>query len=100
MLWDPSGSLFFSLLFITMASAPRSTAIYSRPGCPFCTKIKEVYKSKGWSYSEYVLGTNFTREQFYAEFGQNSTFPQVIIGGRKMGGCTETVKYLREQQLL
>jgi len=83
-----------------MANAPRSTAIYTRSGCPFCTKIKEVYKSKGWSYSEYTLGTNFTKEQFYKEFGQGATFPQVIIGGRKMGGCTETVKYLREQQLL
>ncbi len=100
MLWDLRVPFFLST-FITMApTSPRATAIYSRPGCPFCTKIKEVYKSKGWGYSEYVLGTNFTKEQFYAEFGQGSTFPQVIIGGRKMGGCTETVKYLREQQLL
>jgi len=30
------------------------------------------------------------------EFGMAATFPQVIIAGHKMGGCTETVKYLRE----
>ena len=80
-------------------TSPRATAIYSRPGCPFCTKIKEVYKSKGWGYSEYVLGTHFTKEQFYAEFGQGSTFHPVIIVGRKMSGCTETVTYLREPHI-
>jgi glutaredoxin len=81
-------------------AAPKSTAIYSRPGCPFCTKIKEVYRMKGWSFSEFVLNVNFTRQQFYAEFGNGATFPQVIINGQKMGGATETVKYLRESKLL
>lgn len=83
-----------------MSKTPRNTAIYTRNGCPYCTKIKEVYKAKGWPFAEYVLDVNFTREQFYREFGSGSTFPQVIIGGQKTGGCTETVKYLREQQLL
>tara|TARA_B100001989_G_scaffold72583_2_gene49588 strand:+ start:1312 stop:1560 length:249 start_codon:yes stop_codon:yes gene_type:complete len=79
---------------------PGNTAIYTREGCPYCTKIKEVYKSKGWVYAEYKLNTNFTREQFYGEFGNGATFPQVIISGHKMGGCTETVKYLRENTYL
>ena len=34
------------------------------------------------------LDVNFDRNQFYAEFGMGSTFPQVIIGGQKVGGCT------------
>ena len=79
---------------------PGNTAIYTRDGCPYCTKIKEVYKSKGWVYAEYKLNSNFTREQFYREFGNGATFPQVIISGHKMGGCTETVKYLRENTYL
>ena len=79
---------------------PGNTAIYTRDGCPYCTKIKEVYKSKGWVYAEYKLNTNFTREQFYNESGNGATFPQVIISGHKMGGCTETVKYLRENTYL
>ena len=79
---------------------PGNTAIYTRDGCPYCTKIKEVYKSKGWVYAEYKLNSNFTREQFYTEFGNGATYPQVIISGHKMGGCTETVKYLRENTYL
>lgn len=47
-----------------------------------------------------MLGSQFTREQFYKEFGQGATFPQVILNGRRTGGCTETVKYLREQKFV
>ena len=83
-----------------MAKQPGNTAIYTRVGCGFCSKIKEVYKSKGWGFAEYKLGVNFTREQFKKELGQAATFPQVIIAGYKMGGCTETVKYLRENTYL
>jgi len=83
-----------------VSKTPSHTAIYTRPGCPYCTKIKEVYNMNGWSFAEYVLNTNFTRDQFYAEFGQRATFPQVIVGGRKVGGCTEAVKFLRENKYL
>ena len=83
-----------------MAKTIGNTAIYTRNGCAFCTKIKEVYKSKGWGFAEYKLDVNFTRQQFQQEFGQGATFPQVIIAGDKMGGGTETVKYLRENQYL
>ena len=83
-----------------MAKTIGNTAIYTRNGCAFSTKIKEVYKSKGWGFAEYKLDVNFTRQQFQQEFGQGATFPQVIIAGHKMGGCTETVKYLRENQYL
>jgi len=83
-----------------MPTLPKNSAIYTRNGCPYCTKIKEVYKSKGWQYAEFILDVNFTKEQFYREFGDGATFPQVIINGQKTGGCTETVKYLREQRLL
>ena len=87
---------FFLSYYNNMAKTPGNTAIYTREGCGFCTKIKEVYKSKGWGFAEYKLDVNFTREQFKQEFGMAATFPQVIIAGHKMGGCTETVKYLRE----
>ena len=54
----------------------------------------------GWSFTEYQLNVQYTRPQFKQEFGPNATFPQVVFNGQKMGGCTETVKYLRESQLL
>ena len=51
---------------------------------------------RGWTYSEHVLDQQFTRTQFKQEFGAGATFPQVLINGQRIGGCTEAVKYLRE----
>lgn len=64
------------------------------------TKIKQVLSGKGYNYAEYVLDNHFNREQFYAQFGQGSTFPQVILNDVVLGGCTESVQYLRTQGLI
>ena len=52
----------------------------------------------------YNLDNDFTRDDFYAEFGQGSTFPQVVCddtGEReKIGGCTETVQFLKENKIV
>jgi len=75
-------------------------AVYTKPDCPYCTKIKKVLAMKGYSYREYELDRDFTRESFYGEFGEGSTFPQVLLNSNKLGGCTEAVKYLRENKLI
>ena len=74
--------------------------VYTRTGCPYCTKIKQVLQGKGYSFSEKQLNRDFTREEFYAQFGSGSTFPQVLLNSNKLGGCTEAVKYLRENKLI
>jgi glutaredoxin 3 len=81
-------------------SAPRSTTIYTKPGCPFCTKIKEVYKIKGWSYREQVLNENFSRDQFHSQFGGSATFPQLIVDGENTGGCNETLATFKKRGLI
>ena len=75
--------------------------IYSKDGCPFCTKIQQVMELVELKHVIYKLNRDFTREEFYEEFGPGSTFPQVILNDQeKLGGCTETVKYLQEQNLI
>jgi glutaredoxin len=51
-------------------------------------------------YVEYKLGERFDKKSFYDEFGQGATFPQVVVDGKKLGGCTDTVKYLQEKNLV
>ncbi len=75
-------------------------AVYSRKGCPYCEKIVEVLKLSKQRFVVYSLDQQFTREQFYTEFGKGSTFPQIIMNGKKLGGCTDTVKYLQENNLV
>ena len=51
-------------------------------------------------FVEHKLGRDFTRDEFYNQFGPGSTFPRVKYEDRLLGGCTETVQYLREQKLV
>jgi glutaredoxin len=74
--------------------------VYSRDGCPYCTKIIKVLDLIEANFVEYKLNRDFTREEFYGEFGKGTTFPQILMDQKKLGGCSETVKYLREQKLL
>jgi glutaredoxin len=75
-------------------------AIYSKTDCPFCEKVKQVLDLTKQSFVVYTLDTDFTREQFYAEFGEGSTFPQVLCDEKKLGGSVETIKYLKEQLIV
>ncbi len=74
--------------------------IYTRSGCPYCTKIKQVLEGKNYNYREYKLGVDFERNAFYTQFGEGSTFPQVLVDGKKLGGCVQTVEYLQEKNLV
>jgi len=74
--------------------------VYSKDGCPYCTKVQQVLELAELKHVVYKLGVDFTREEFYAEFGEGSTFPQVIVNDKPIGGCTDTVQYLKEQNLV
>ena len=74
--------------------------IYSRDGCPYCEKIAEVMKLAQLSHVVYKLGEDFDRDAFYGQFGEGSTFPQVVLNGDNLGGCTDTVKYLQEKSMV
>lgn len=74
--------------------------VYSKDDCSFCYKVKQVLELTGCNFVVYNLGEHFTKEDFYAEFGESSTFPQVVCDEQKLGGCMETVKYLKEQKVV
>lgn len=74
--------------------------IYSKPGCPYCDQIKQIMELKNFDHVVYTLDENFTREQFYSQFGNGSTFPQVVMDDTNLGGCTNTVNYLRGKGLV
>jgi glutaredoxin len=74
--------------------------VYTKIGCPYCTKVKSALQLAELQYVELKLGTDFQRNEFYDKFGQGSTFPQVSVDDKNIGGCMETVKYLRENNLV
>jgi glutaredoxin len=75
-------------------------AVYTKIGCPYCTKVIGALQLSEQRYVEYKLGRDFEKDGFYTEFGEGSTFPQITVDGKNLGGCVETVKYLRENNLV
>ena len=78
----------------------KNFTVFSKDGCPYCSKVIKVLELAHLNHVVYKLDKQFDRKAFYGEFGNGSTFPQVVVNGKKIGGCTETVKYLQENQLL
>ena len=74
--------------------------VYSKDNCPYCSKVKQVLELTGSDFVVYNLNQEFTKEEFYAEFGEGSTFPQVLCDGKKLGGSVDTIRFLKEQQVI
>lgn len=75
-------------------------AVYTKEGCPYCEKVKEVLKLTESKFVVYNLDEHFDKDSFYGEFGQGSTFPQVVVDGKKLGGCVDTVQFLKENKIV
>ena len=75
-------------------------AVYTKEGCPYCEKVKEVLQLTESKFVVYNLDEHFDRDSFYGEFGQGSTFPQVVVDGKKLGGCIDTVEFLKENEIV
>ena len=74
--------------------------VYSKEGCPYCDKVVELFAIKGFSFVEYKLEQDFDKAGFEGQFGKESKFPQVTLNGQNLGGCSDTINYLKENQLV
>tara|TARA_B100000927_G_scaffold285864_1_gene276510 strand:+ start:745 stop:981 length:237 start_codon:yes stop_codon:yes gene_type:complete len=74
--------------------------VYSKDGCPYCTKVIRALFLAKLPYVEHKLGRDYNLLEFYEMFGKGSTFPKVKLDDKIIGGCTETVQYLRENKLV
>ena len=50
-------------------------AVYTKDGCPYCDKVKQVLELTESKFVVYNLDQHFDKDAFYGEFGQGSTFP-------------------------
>jgi len=74
--------------------------VYTKDNCPYCYKVKQVLELTGTKFSSFNLNEDFTREEFYDKFGQGSTFPQVICDDKVVGGCVDTIQFLKEEKVI
>ena len=75
------------------AAKPADVAILTKKGCPFCAKAKSLLKDAQMDYDELVLNQDIPESSIRALTGQ-STFPQVFIDGKHIGGCDDLEAHL------
>ena len=74
--------------------------VYSKNGCGFCDKLTTFLEQKGFNYEKFNLGSDFTSEEFIHKFGRESTFPQVVMDNKHLGGLKNTVGFLLKNQMV
>lgn len=78
--------------------------VYSKPGCPYCDKIKKVLEISNQDYTIKVLDKDFTIEEYLSTFNPKSPFPQIVLheSGQDthLGGCVQTVKFLKQNNII
>ena len=75
------------------AVKPKSVAMITKPGCPYCAKAKALLKLKGIVFEEILLGKDATSVSVKAISG-NTTVPQIFFDGENIGGSDDLEAYL------
>ena len=73
---------------------PEPVVIFAKPGCPHCARAKSLLDEKGIDYDEITLGGNITSKTLRGVTGA-STWPQVYIGGNRIGSADDLEKYFQ-----
>ncbi|MBD2100323.1 glutathione peroxidase [Leptolyngbya sp. FACHB-261] len=76
------------------ASKPKCVSLFTKVGCPFCARAKEMLTEHGLNYEEITLGENATSRSLKAVTGA-TTVPQVFIDGRLIGDSEALANYLK-----
>ena len=64
--------------------------IYTKPGCPYCTAAMALLKRKGVDFTEIVASRDpELKAEMVARAGGKSTFPQIFVGEKHIGGSDD-----------
>src|SRR5687767_15430910 len=74
------------------ALPPEPVVIFAKPGCPHCARAKSLLEEHGVQYDEITLGGNVTSKTLRGVTGAG-TWPQVFIGGKRIGTADDLEKY-------
>ena len=77
------------------AKAPVPVTIFTKPGCPFCARAKDMLQKAGMHFEEISLGNAVTSRSLLAVAGAG-TAPQVFVGGEKIGGSEALQAWLEK----
>lgn len=64
--------------------------IYTKPYCPYCIRAVSLLEKKGAPFTEIEAAFDpDKRKEMIQRSGGRSTFPQIFIDDRHIGGCDD-----------
>lgn len=63
--------------------------IYTRDFCGYCTRAKALLASKGADVTEYRAGDDPDKRREMIQRSHGTTYPQIFINGRHVGGSDD-----------
>ena len=75
------------------AEQPKRVTLFTKPGCPHCTRAKNVLAKEGLEYEEIVLGSQGVSFSSLMAVTGAGTTPQVYIDGNLIGTADDLEAY-------
>ena len=79
------------------AKIPEPVVMFSRPGCPHCARAKAALRENGIVFTDISEDQKITTSVLRGLSGE-LTWPQVFVGGKRIGGADETVAWVAERE--
>ena len=73
--------------------------IYTRPFCGYCPRALRLLQHKGVPFTEIDAGKHPAKRREMMERSGRSTFPQIFVGDRHIGGCDDMMALERAGKL-
>ena len=73
--------------------------IYTKPYCPYCVRAVDLLERKGVAFTEIEAAFDPEKRQEMMQRSGRSTFPQIFVGERHIGGCDDMMALEREGKL-
>ena len=75
--------------------------IYTKPFCPYCSRALKLLRDKGVAFDEIDdAAFDATKKRaMVSRAGGGSTFPQIFVGERHVGGCDDLLALNRRGEL-
>ena len=78
------------------AGRPSDVTVFSRSGCPFCAKAKDLLREAGMEFEELKLNHDYTDRSLRA-VANATTYPQVFVDGELIGGADALEQWLQSR---
>ena len=84
---------------MSILSTMAQVTVYTRPFCGYCARALKLLRDKGIEFTEIEAGFDPDKRREMMNRSGRSTFPQIFVDDRHIGGCDEMMALERAGRL-